>query len=108
MKGKLILAILPVALGASATCVTDSPEMGDIGPSSELICNLLERQFPESALAVRGRSIHSPTEVSVVTSVDGRPVSLRYELSGYTWRLDESRARIREPQAQQANLAIGN
>jgi hypothetical protein len=45
-------------------------------------------------MSVEGRAIHSPTEVSVMASVDGQPVSLNYELSGYTWRLNQTAARV--------------
>jgi hypothetical protein len=90
----LILTLLPIAIGANANCVTDAPEIGDIGPGSDLVCNALESRFPGAALAVEGRAIHSPTEVTVTASVDGDPVSLRYELTGYTWRLDGSDARV--------------
>jgi hypothetical protein len=94
IKQTLILGLLPVFVSAHATCVRNPPEIGDIGPSSELVCAALERQFPDASLKVVGRSIHSPTEVSVAASVDGRPIALRYELSGYTWRLARDGRRI--------------
>jgi hypothetical protein len=90
----LALTILPLAFATHAACVTEPPEIGDIGPDSELVCNALEQRFPGATLAVVNRSIHSPSQVSVAASVNGRPITLRYELSGYTWRLDESGARI--------------
>ncbi len=104
IKQLLIIAALPVSLAATAACMTDPPEIGDIGPGSELVCKELELRFPNAALAVEGRSIHSPTEVSVDGSVDGRPVSLRYELSGYTWRLDQTGARIVDVPVAQVGL----
>lgn len=82
----LILAMLPVAVSANATCVTAPLEMGDIGPDSELVCIALEHRFPGAALAVQGRSIHSPTEVSVAATLDGRPMVLRYRLTAADWR----------------------
>ena len=88
IKQMLILSMLPVAVSAQAACVTDAPEIGDIGPSSEVVCDQLEGRFAGAVLAVEGRSIHSPTEVSVHTSVDGTPVRMRYELTGYTWHLN--------------------
>jgi hypothetical protein len=94
MNKILTLALLPITVAASANCVTDAPEIGDIGPSSALVCTALESRHPGTALTVEGRAIHSPTEVSVMASVDGRPVSLNYELSGYTWRLDQAAARV--------------
>lgn len=94
MNKILILTLLPIALAASANCVTDAPEIGDIGPDSDLVCKALEGQFPGAAVTVEGRAIHSPTEVSVTASVDGRPVSLNYELTGYAWRLDQAATRV--------------
>lgn len=91
IRQTLILAILPVAFGTNAACVTDPPELGDIGPSSELVCARLERQFPGATLAIDGRSIQSPTDVSVVASVDGKPIVLRYALSGFTWSVQANR-----------------
>ena len=88
IKQMLILSMLPVAVSAQAACVTDAPEIGDIGPSSEVVCDQLEGRFDGAVLVVEGRSIHSPTEVSVHASVDGTPVRMRYELTGYTWHLD--------------------
>jgi hypothetical protein len=85
MNKMLVLALFPVALGANATCVTDQPEMGDIGPASGLVCQELTQRFPGATLAVEGRSIHSPTEVRVTASVDGRPVMLDYRLAGVIW-----------------------
>jgi hypothetical protein len=87
IKQMLILSMLPVAASAQATCMSDAPEIGDIGPSSEVVCRQLESHFAGAKLAVQGRAIHSPTEVSVLTSVDGTPVRMGYELTGYTWRL---------------------
>lgn len=108
IKQMLCMALLPVSIGASAICVNDPPEIGDIGPGSELVCKELALRFPEAALAVEGRSIHSPTTVAVVASVDGRPISLRYKLSGYSWQLDEAVARVTDvPVAQVGPSAMG-
>jgi len=94
IKQASALALLSLAFGAHAACVPDPPELGDIGPSSELVCDRLEHQFPGAPTAVTGRSIHSPTQVSVFASVNGRRVSLDYELFGYRWELDEATARV--------------
>lgn len=90
MKTSIILTLLPVALGANAACVTDPPEMGDIGPGSGLVCQELMHRFPGAALAVEGRSLHSPTGVRVTASVDGRRVLLGYRLAGAEWIPDEA------------------
>lgn len=84
----LILSLLPVVFGAEAACVTDAPEIGDIGPGSELLCDQLQNRFPGATLAVKGRDIHSPSVVSVLVSVDGTPMRLRYDLAGYVWHLN--------------------
>lgn len=93
MNRLLILAMFPLALGANASCVTDPPEMGDIGPGSGLVCQELTQRFPGATLAVEGRSIHSPTEVSVTASVGGRPILLDYRLAGGEWIVDEAGSR---------------
>ena len=94
MNKILTLTLLPITVTASANCVPDAPEIGDIGPSSELVCKALESRYPGAAIAVEDRAMHSPTEVSVMASVDGQPISLNYALSGCTWRLDQSAARV--------------
>jgi hypothetical protein len=96
MKRFLILAILPVAVGATGNCVTGPAEMGDIGPSFALVCNELERRFPGAALAVEDLAIHSATEVSVITSVDGRPIPMSYSLTGFSWTLNDAGMRTAE------------
>lgn len=90
IKQTLCVALLPLSMGVSATCTNDPPEIGDVGPASEVVCNELERRFPRAALAVEGRSFLSPTQVTVLTSVDGVPLLMRYELSGGSWGPDDS------------------
>ena len=106
IKPTLTLALLPVAFATQAACLTDPPEMGDIGPSSQLVCAELERQFPGAALAVTGRAVHSPTAMSVDVSVGGRPMELRYDLSGYRWRLDGSAAGSADVAALKPGVAM--
>lgn len=89
-----LLALLALPLGALADCVPDPPEIGDIGPDSALVCRTLQRLYPGVALRVDGRTIRSPTEVSVHASVDGRPLRLGYRLSGFSWQLEHSDARL--------------
>lgn len=108
MKTMFILVLLSVALGANATCVTDPPEIGDIGPSSGLVCQGLTQRYPRAALAVEGRSIHSPTEVRVTASVDGRPILLAYRLTGFTWSLDDTGNGVADAGAQPARLSLGH
>jgi hypothetical protein len=108
MNKMLILAMVPVALGANATCVTDPPEIGDIGPGSGLVCRELTQRFPGTALAVEGRSIHSPTEVRVTASVDGRPILLAYRLTGFTWSVDNIGNGAVDAAVQPTRLSLGH
>jgi hypothetical protein len=93
MNKMLMLAILPFTFNANATCVTGPPEIGDIGPSFERVCDELERRFPGAALAVEDLDIHSPMEVSVIASVDSRSIPMRYTLEGFSWILDDTGVR---------------
>jgi hypothetical protein len=77
------------ALVVPAACLPDAPELGDLGPDSGRVCDVLEHELPGTTLAVDGRSIHSATAVTVSASVDGRPVRLDYRLVGLTWELDD-------------------
>ena len=80
----------PAALFAADTfgcCSPDQPEIGDIGPSSEVVCRELQQRFPDAPSAVEDRIIVSPNAVTIRVSVDGVERSLDYALEGFTWRL---------------------
>jgi hypothetical protein len=102
----LILSLLPITAGAQVTCITDAPEIGDIGPGSELVCRQLEGRFATADLAVLDRTIRSPTDVAVVVSVDGTPVRMHYELIGYTWRLNTAEQGAADAPRPQAGLSM--
>lgn len=102
----LILSLLPAAVGAHATCVTDAPEIGDIGPGSDLVCDQLRDQFPGAALAVENRVISSPTSVSVIASVNRAPIHLRYDLSGYVWDLTSTDTGMADNEAIKTGLSM--
>ncbi len=70
-----------------ATCVPDAPEIGDTGPSSQLVCKMMESQFPQAEIAIVDREIHGAHRVSVIADVDGQAQSLTYQLVGADWRL---------------------
>ena len=72
------------------TCLPDSPEIGDIGPSSELVCDLLESQVPDTNVAIIDRKIHSSNSVSVMALLDGQSRTLEYKLKGADWELIEA------------------
>jgi len=102
----LVLSLLPIAASVQANCVTDSPELGDIGPGSELVCRQLEGRFATGDLAVLDRTIRSPTDVTVVVSVDGTPVQMHYELIGYTWQLNGTEHSIADGLRPRAGLSL--
>jgi hypothetical protein len=85
MSKRLILLFLPVAMEAHGTCLTSPGEMGDIGPAAQLVSKELSRQFPEAALTVGDRLIHSPTAVSVAATVDGKPILIHDGLAAASW-----------------------
>ena len=85
IRQTLILTALVLPLDAGARCIPDQPEIGDIGPDSEIACRELERRFPTAALAVENRVIDSPQRVRIQARVDGEPVELSYELVRFSW-----------------------
>ena len=105
-RNMLVLSLLPIAASVQATCVTDSPEIGDIGPGSELVCRQLEDRFASADLAVLDRTIRSPTDVTVLASVDGTPVKMHYELIGYTWQVNGAEQGIADGLQPQAGLSM--
>lgn len=102
----LILSLLLAAVGAQAACLTDAPEIGDIGPGSDLVCDQLRDQFPGAALAIENRVIHSPTGVSVLASVNGAPIELRYDLTGYVWQLTKTDTGMADHVAPEQGLSM--
>lgn len=86
MKRLLLLAMVPLATGAQACCLPDAPEIGDIGPASDIVCRDLEQRYPGSDIEITGRSIESQRDVAVTATLDGEPVSLPYQLTGFVWK----------------------
>ena len=105
MNRMFTITLLPVALSANAACLTDPPEVGDIGPGSGLVCQELAQRYPGAALAVEDRAIHSPSEVGVTASVDGSAVLLHYTLTGGEWVSDEAGSRLADTASGRSNLA---
>ncbi|MCP3852888.1 MAG: hypothetical protein GY694_22070 [Gammaproteobacteria bacterium] len=83
----LALTFSSVSYGA---CISDSPEIGDIGPRSELVCDLLEPRVPNSKITILDRKIHSSNSVSVIVLLDGQSRTLEYKLKGADWELIET------------------
>ncbi|MCG8426454.1 MAG: hypothetical protein MI754_03750 [Chromatiales bacterium] len=83
--------LIPLALVASsatqASCLTDVPEIGDIGPGSDQVCDLLRVTFPAASTAVIDRDVRGNNTVVVKVLVDEQPKFLHYHLIGVEWRL---------------------
>ena len=91
MRKTIFLALTLATLSeAHAACLQDSIEIGDIGPSSELVCDQLEERFPHSDIAILDRAIHSRHSVSVSVAINGHLESLEYDLRGADWKLRET------------------
>jgi hypothetical protein len=98
--------LLPIATSVQAACISDSPEIGDIGPGSDLVCRQLEDRFTSADLVVLDRTIRSPTEVTVLASVNGAPVQLQYQLIGYTWQPTRNGLGIADAPRPQAGVSM--
>jgi hypothetical protein len=85
MKLPLIVGLSFATFEGFAMCTPDSPEIGDIGPVSELVCRDLEKRFPGAITAVENRTIRSPERVEILVSVDGESMVLGYALDGFVW-----------------------
>lgn len=91
---KVIMILISVLLTSTVYggCEIDSAELGDNGPESLLVCNMLEQQHPYAKnIKVLDREPHSRSRVRVLIAVDNRQVSLLYDLVGANWRLTEFR-----------------
>jgi len=86
--------LLPLTLSFSSvtygSCLLDSPEIGDIGPGSQLVCQLLESRFPQLDIAILDRKIHSYDTVSVIVEVNDQHETMEYKLKGADWKLTKS------------------
>ena len=64
------------------------------------------KEFPGAVLAIQGRSIHSPAEVSVAATVDGRHMKLRYRLTAADWGLIDPGAGVLDAGIQGSSPSI--
>ena len=87
LKVSIFTLSLLVVSTSQAGCLPDAYEIGDIGPGSDRICNMLEAQLPHSDIVIVDRKILSKNDISVTLVVDGKIDSLKYKLSGADWKL---------------------
>lgn len=89
LRTTLLSLSLTISMVSYGACQLDSPELGDIGPGSELVCSMLESQFPDSDIEILDRKIHSSNTVSVIVMIHGKPETLKYTLKKADWKLTE-------------------
>ena len=71
---------------ANAACLVDQPEIGDIGPASELVCESISNVSTNADIRIVDREIHSPDHVTVRVEHDGKMIGLDYQFAGFQWR----------------------
>ncbi|MCW8903420.1 hypothetical protein, partial [Sedimenticola sp.] len=59
------LMTLLLASASYGACQQDAAEIGDIGPESQQVCQMLEGRFPESSSVIIDRQIHSGSNISI-------------------------------------------
>jgi hypothetical protein len=72
-----------------AACLIDEPEMGDVGPASELVCESLAGFSRVGEVKIIDRDILAPDRVSIRVETLGRQIVLGYKLIGMEWRHTE-------------------
>ena len=87
-KSILITLALTTFSSAHAACLPDSQELGDIGPSSEVVCETLASVSPQGDIRILDREINSPRLVTVKATIGDSTVNLNYSLKGYQWKLN--------------------
>ncbi len=89
LKQVLMFSTILISSTTFAACVEDTPEIGDIGPSSSYVCEILSGQDPRRETVIHDRTILTPDSVSISLSFNGRPYKLRFVRSGFDWVLME-------------------
>ena len=87
MFKKILLPItLIFAPQAHSACQPDAAQIGDIGPSSQIVCQLLESQFPQSESSIVDRKIITENAISINVVIDGKAQLLSFNLKGANWK----------------------
>ena len=71
LRTVLMTAVLPFTFSTHAACVTDTSEIGDTGPASRLVCQMLEKQFPNATALTSSCPSASTMSSMVGGSVSG-------------------------------------
>lgn len=73
-----------------AACLPDAAEIGDNGPGSLYICEMLEARYPQLEIEILDRRIVSSDTVAVYLEMGGQAEVLEYNLVGAQWQLAET------------------
>jgi hypothetical protein len=85
MKYALSLALLLTTASTHAACIGDSLEIGDIGPSADLLCSSLDTKHPGYTVEITQRHVQSGERVSIDYSVNKKQHRVDYQLVGANW-----------------------
>ncbi|MEJ2613025.1 MAG: hypothetical protein P8179_23965 [Candidatus Thiodiazotropha sp.] len=83
--------VLTLAANAHATCVPDTLEIGDSGPGSFQVCQVLGDHYPDANINILNRTIQAADKVSILVSVNGQMQWIAYQLAGPDWVPVDSR-----------------
>ena len=80
-----VLASFAIAANVQAACQADDPEIGDLGPAGEFVCDALEYEFPGAEIQLYNRKILATNHVIIAAKIDDKPYSIDYRLDKNTW-----------------------
>jgi hypothetical protein len=80
-----VLASFAIAATAQAACQADAPEIGDIGPDGESVCDALVREFPAAEIQLYNRKFLASNHVIIAAKIDDKPYSIDYRVDNNTW-----------------------
>ncbi|MCU7852725.1 MAG: hypothetical protein KZQ80_10975 [Candidatus Thiodiazotropha sp. (ex Monitilora ramsayi)] len=88
-KSTICLVALLASTNANAACIGGTLEIGDIGPSAELICHSLDSQHPNHSIEITNRHIESGDHVAIDYTALQQKNRVNYRLVGLEWMMVE-------------------
>ncbi|MCU7812662.1 MAG: hypothetical protein KZQ77_15755 [Candidatus Thiodiazotropha sp. (ex Notomyrtea botanica)] len=88
-KSTICLVALIASTGTNAACIGGSIEIGDIGPSAELVCYSLDSLHPNHSIKITNRHIKSDDHVLIDYTVLQQKNRVDYRLVGFEWMMVE-------------------
>jgi hypothetical protein len=80
-----LLISCAIATTSQAACQAGSPEIGDIGPAGESVCEALQHEFPGAEIQLYNRKFLATNHVIISAKIDDKPYSIDYRLDNYNW-----------------------